>query len=104
MRRRGRRLPWREIENGPSFVGALASYTMKHGEGTYNAVALQSGVLAEERNPLPDLYEPVLLGFAPNAFVIRGYERVETPEGAIGVVQECQCKDHLETGKGDHRD
>jgi len=23
MRQRGRRLPWREMENGPSFVGTL---------------------------------------------------------------------------------
>jgi len=93
MRQRGRRLPWREIENGPSFVGALISYTTKHGESTYSVLALQSGNPAEKEKPLPDLYEPALVLFAPNAFVLRGYERVETTEGAIGVVQEWQCRD-----------
>jgi hypothetical protein len=92
MRSKGRRLPWREIENGPSYVGALISYTTKHGDSTYSALALQSGNPAE-RKSLPDLYEPALVGFAPNAFVVRGYERVETAEGTIGVVQEWQCKD-----------
>jgi len=48
MRQRGRRLPWREIENGPSFVGALISYTTKHGESTYSVLALQSGNPAEK--------------------------------------------------------
>ncbi len=93
MRQRGRRLPRREIENGPSYVGTLISFTTRHGENTYGAVALQSGALAGKESPLPDLYEPVLVLFAPNAFVLRGYERLETPEGAIGVVQEWQCKD-----------
>jgi hypothetical protein len=93
MRSKGRRLPWREIQNGPSYVGTLTSFTTRYGEGTYNAIALDTGTAVEKRNPLPDLFEPVLMGFAPNAFVLRGYERVETPEGTIGVVQEWQCKD-----------
>src|SRR5437879_1273634 len=93
MRVKGRRLPWREIENGPSYVGALISYTTRHGESTYSAVALQSGTLAGKEKPLPDLYEPALVLFAPNAFVLRGYERIDTPGGTIGVVQEWQCRD-----------
>ena len=93
MRRRGRRLSWREIENGPSFVGTLQSYRMKHGEQAFEAVSLQTGSPAEGK-PLSDLYEPVLQGFAPNAFVLRGYERLETPEGTIGVVQEWHCREH----------
>ena len=92
MRKRGRRLPWREIENGPSFVGMLLSYRVKHGEQDFEAISLQSGSPAEGK-PLLDLYEPVLVGFATNAFVLRGYERLDTPEGAIGVVQEWQCRD-----------
>ena len=92
MRKRGRRLPWREIENGHSFVGTLQSYRIKHGEQDYNAISFQSGLPAEGKK-LPDLYEPVLEVFAINAFVLRGYERVETERGAIGVVQEWQCRD-----------
>ncbi len=64
MRQRGRRLPWREIENGPSYVGALISYTTKHGENSYSALALQSGNPAESKS-LPALYEPALVLFAP---------------------------------------
>jgi hypothetical protein len=93
MRQHGRRLPWREIENGPSYVGALISHTTRHGESTYSVLALQSGNPAEKEKPLPDLYEPALVLFAPNAFVLRGYERLETPEGAVGVVQEWHCRD-----------
>ena len=84
MRKRGRRLPWREVENGPSFVGALQSYRIKHGEQDFDAVSLQSGSPAKGR-PLPDLYEPTLVLFAQNAFVLRGYERLDTPEGVVGV-------------------
>lgn len=92
MRKRGRRLPWREIENGPSFVGTLQSYRVKHGEQDYNALGLSAGTPAEAK-PLPDLYEPTLVLFAQNAFVIRGFERVESEQGAIGVVQEWSCRD-----------
>lgn len=92
MRQRGRRLPWREIENSPSFVGTLQSYRIKHGEHDFKVIALQSGSPAEGKK-LPDLYEPVLEVFAINAFVLRGFERVETDRGPIGVVQEWQCRD-----------
>jgi len=92
MRRRGRRLPWREIENGPSYVGTLQSYRIKHAQQDFDAVTFQSGSPAE-RKPLPDLYEPILVVFARTAFVLRGYERLETPSGVVGVVQEWQCRD-----------
>jgi len=35
-----------------------------------------------------DLYEPTLVGFAPNAFRLRGFERIDHPQGAYGAVQE----------------
>ena len=91
MRQRGRRLPWREIENGPSYVGALQSYRIKHGDQDYDALSLSASTPAEAK-PLPDLYEPTLVLFAQTAFVLRGYERMETAEGAIGVVQEWSCR------------
>jgi len=92
MRKRGRRLPWREIENGPSFVGRLISYRIQHGDRDYEAIKLSPSEPAISLD-LPGLYEPVLEGFALNAFTLRGYERLETPEGPIGVVQEWWCKD-----------
>jgi hypothetical protein len=92
MRQRGRRLSWRQIENGPSFVGTLQSYRIKHGEQDFRVISLRSGSPAEGKK-LPDLYEPVLETFAVNAFVLRGFERVETPEGVVGAVQEWHCRD-----------
>jgi len=89
---RGRRLSSREIENGPSFVGHFASDRTKHGESSFETLTLHSGNPAEQK-ALPDLYEPVLVGLAPNTFVLRRYERVDTSEGGIGVVQEWHCRD-----------
>src|SRR5215467_12058380 len=92
MRRRGRRLPWREIENGPSFVGDLVSHRIKHGELSYQVLSLRAGTPAEKQ-PLPELYELIIEGFATLAFTLRGYERVETAAGPIGVVQEWYCRE-----------
>jgi hypothetical protein len=92
MRKRGWRLPWREIENSPSFVGTLQSYRIKCGGHDFQAVSLQSGSSVEGK-PLRDLYEPVLVTFATNAFVLRGYERLETSKGVVGAVQEWHCRD-----------
>jgi hypothetical protein len=39
------------------------------------------------------LYQPVLLGFAPLAFRLRGFERVEGHDGGDGVVQEWHVED-----------
>ena len=41
---------------------------------------------------VPKLYEAVLLGFAPIAFRLRGFERVEGPDGGSAVVQEWHCE------------
>lgn len=41
----------------------------------------------------PRLYQPVLLGFAPLAFRLRGFERVEGRDGGYGVVQEWHIED-----------
>jgi hypothetical protein len=39
-------------------------------------------------SPIPKLYEPVLIGFAPQAFRLRGFERINGPDGSYGVIQE----------------
>ena len=92
LRERGRLLPWRSVRNGPSYIGTLTTYTIKSGERTYRAIRLASGNPAENHD-LWNLYEPVLIGFAPNAFRIRGFERVESSDGPVGVVQEWHCED-----------
>jgi hypothetical protein len=92
MRRRGRRLPWREIINGPGFVGDLRSFTIDHGGERYNLVTLFQSDAPTQGSAIPDLYEPVLVGFATLAFRVRGYERVERGGEWIGVVQEWHCE------------
>src|SRR6266702_8321922 len=80
------------------------SRTARHSSGTsratgpntaraaFETLTLHSGNPAEQK-ALPDLYEPVLVGLAPNTYVLRRYERVDTSEGGIGVVQEWHCRD-----------
>jgi hypothetical protein len=44
------------------------------------------------RSELPDLFEPVLDGFAPLAFRLRGIERHEGPDRLYSVIQEWHCE------------
>lgn len=92
LRRRGRRLLWAEVRNGPSYVGELTTHKIRHGQEDYEVVSLQTVPGSRNAGPVLDLYEPVLLGFAPLAFRLRGYERIDGPAGAIGVVQEWHCE------------
>jgi hypothetical protein len=73
-------------------VGRLISYRIRHGDQDFEAIKLSPSEPANS-NTLPEMYSPVLDGFSLNAFCLRGYERVETPEGPIGVVQEWRCCD-----------
>ena len=53
----------------------------------YNVTTLQPDDPMSTDRP-PPLYEAVLLGFAPIAFRLRGFERVGEGDSACGVVQE----------------
>jgi len=88
LRRRGRRLPWRDVLNGPAYVGELLSHVVDRGGERYNVICLQAIDSPIAQHAIPDLYEPVLLGFSPLAFRLRGFERWEGQEGAFSVVQE----------------
>ena len=88
LRRKGRRLRWRDVINGPSHVGNLQSHTIDHRGARYNVITLLSIEAPVSGAIIPDLYEPVLLGFSPLAFRLRGFERWDGPEGAFSVVQE----------------
>ncbi len=90
LRVKGKRRPWREVRNGPSFTGTLVSYRITHGRQSFDAITLQQG---SQKAGLPDLYEPVVTGFAPNGFEIRGFERIDLEGTDIGVVQEWHCED-----------
>jgi hypothetical protein len=91
MRRKGRRLQWKEIDNGPSYVGDLRSHLIYVGTEPYSVITLFNDARPANSQLLPDLYEPVLLRFAVNAFQLRGYEKIDGPDGFHAVVQEWHC-------------
>src|SRR5436853_5051540 len=86
LRERGRRLPWRKVMNGPHYVGELLTYAVQTGEERYTVATLRPLDPAAP-SPIPELYGPVLLGFAPVAFRLRGFERLDGPGGRLAVVQ-----------------
>jgi hypothetical protein len=91
LRYQGRRLAWRDVINGPKYVGDLVSEQVTLGEERYNVISLR----AEDPvapSPIPPLYEPVLLGFFTLAFRLRGFESVNRGTSAFGVVQEWHCE------------
>jgi hypothetical protein len=91
LRRRGRRLPWREVQNGPRHVGDLITHAVDVKGAQYQVMTLRPADPMSE-SPVPELYEPVLLGFSTLAFQLRGYERVEATAGHFSVVQEWHCE------------
>ena len=91
LRRRGRLLLWREVVNGPSFVGDLSTHEVTRGKQRYMVATLRDGdPIAGSK--VPELYEPVFTRMATLAFRLRGFERVETGEGSVAVVQEWHCE------------
>jgi hypothetical protein len=91
LRYRGRRLAWREVINGPNYIGDLVSEQVTIGEERYNMITLRPQDPAM-RSPIAPLYEPVLLGFFTLAFRLRGYESVNRGTSSFGVVQEWHCE------------
>jgi hypothetical protein len=91
LRHRGRRLPWRDVINGPRYVGDLVTHHVTVGEERFEVAELR-GTDAIAPPPIPPLYEPVLLGFAPLAFRLRGIERVQRGGEIFAVVQEWHCE------------
>ena len=91
MRRRGRRLPWRQVVNGPFYIGELLTHEIQVGGHRYRAATLRP-LDPVAPAPIAELYEPVLLGFTVLAFQLRGFERVDGPSGGFSVVQEWHCE------------
>jgi hypothetical protein len=92
LRRRGQRLPWREVLNAPSYVGDLVTVVVDISGERYEAAELRAADPMVE-SPIPKLYEPVLIGFAPQAFRLRGFESVLSSGGGYAVVQEWHCEE-----------
>ena len=91
LRRHGRRIAWRDVQNGPRHVGELVTHTVDIGNERYTVASLRP-LDPVAALPVPELYELVLLGFSPLAFRLRGFERVEATSGHFSVVQEWHCE------------
>jgi hypothetical protein len=91
LRRRGRRLPWRQVMEGPFFVGELISHSVEAGGERYKMLTLRPPDPMAP-SPVPELYEPVLVRFAPLAFRLRGFERVQGEGSPFSVLQEWHCE------------
>jgi XFP N-terminal domain len=65
MRFRGRRLPWRDTQNGPVHQGELSTHYMMLEEQRYFVATLMQPGDALRREVLPRLYEPVLTTLDP---------------------------------------
>jgi|SRR5690349_5662362 hypothetical protein len=92
LRQRGRRIPWRDLKNGRTYLGTLTTCVFDKKGERYNAVEVVPADPMSADRP-PPLYEPVLLGFAPLAFRLRGFERVDAPDGSYAAVQEWYCEE-----------
>lgn len=89
MRHQGRRLPWRDIDNGKVFKGDLQTVCAIGGGDR----PIQARLVLSDGQPglLSPLHEPQLTGFGADVFHLRGIERLELEDGAHGVVQEWRC-------------
>jgi hypothetical protein len=92
LRHGGRRLAWRAVRNRPSFSGDLVTFVREiKGELVVVATVANRDSPSQD-SPLPELYQPVLVWISPQALRLRGFERCETGEGVISVVQEWHCE------------
>lgn len=91
LRLRGRRLPWRDVQNGLAYEGDLVTYEMQAGGGRVIAATLMGRDPAVPKQ-LPDLFEPVMTGISTLAFRLRGFERHDGPDGPYSVAQEWHCE------------
>lgn len=73
LRIRGRRLPWRNVQNGPAYEGDLVVTYEAMGKNGRTVAATLAGRDPTSAKPLPDVYEPVLVSVAPSALRLRGF-------------------------------
>ena len=87
LRRDGRRLPWRHIDNGPSVEGDLNTHYLSLPGARYFVAKLVARGCALQA-ATAELYEPVLTTIGNGPMVLRGFER----EGEAATVQEWRCE------------
>ncbi|MFN0303515.1 MAG: hypothetical protein ACKVQU_24525 [Burkholderiales bacterium] len=91
LRERGRKRLWRDVRNGPSFVGDLRTASQMGPDGHYQFASLHSD--SPMLDPvIPNLFNPTLHSVAVQAMRLRGIERLDSPDGLIAVVQEWYCE------------
>ena len=78
--------------NGPSYLGDVRSHLVERDGQRYNVLTLFQSDTPAEGRAIPDLFEPALVGFSTLALQVRGYERIDSAHGPIGVVQEWHCE------------
>lgn len=88
LRHRGRRLPWREVVNAPSFEGYLNTHYLSLRDAHYLAAKLVAPGDGLCKPLLPELYEPVLTNVGNGVLVMRGFER----DRESAMVQEWRCE------------
>ena len=92
LRRKGRKLPCREVQNGPAYSGDLITHIREVNGELLVAATLINPVSPATDALLPELHQPVLVWVTPLALRLRGFERCEDQEGAFSVVQEWHCE------------
>jgi hypothetical protein len=83
-------LAWREVINGPTYIGDLRTHEVTAGDERFTVATLFPEDPASQ-DRLPALYQPILSGFATLAMRLRGFERVERGREVIAVCQEWHC-------------
>ena len=81
------------MQNGRSYIGVLVSRLTTVADEQHCVLELRPTDPMSTDSPAP-LYQPMVIGFAPLAFRLRGFERIESPDGGYAVVQEW----HIEEG------
>jgi len=92
LRRRGSRLPWREIVNGTAYDGELRTHYLTLASVCYFVASFLAFGDALCRPLVPELWEPALVSAGNGFLVLRGYERLGTAQEAPAVVQEWRCE------------
>ena len=92
LRRRGHKLPWRQVMNGPSYAGDLITFVREVSGELIVVATLTNTESPATQSLLPELYQPVLVWMSPLALRLRGYERCENGEWGFSVVQEWHCE------------
>ena len=92
LRRRGRRISWREVRNSPPYSGDLITHIREVNRELIVVATLMNAEAPATSTLLPDLYQPVLAWVTPLAMRLRGFEHCEDAKGGFSVVQEWHCE------------